>query len=116
VEILEMNVHLRARPSALLEDPYGAGWLYETRGADLHRRAPGSVDLVAGRDAPAWMKEELRRLDGFVHDGLLPKRGGDLSTLCDGGRVGRGLLSHLDGGERARLASRFLSGTLRRAS
>ena len=55
----------------------------------------------------AWMASELRELDLFAHDILLPTRGQQSPTLCDGGHIVPGLLHHLDDGERARLAARF---------
>lgn len=114
VEILETNVHLRARPADLLADPYGAGWLYEVRSVGAHQPSQESRGLIAGEDAAAWMQEELDRVDTFIHDVLLPSRGQTARTACDGGRTGPGLLTHLDDGEQARFCAQFLAHASRR--
>lgn len=116
VEILETNVHLKTRPADLLADPYRAGWLYQVRGAEAHPRSASARGLIPGEDAPLWMKDELSRIDAFVHDTLLPGRAGDVATICDGGRVADGLLTHLDEGERAQLSARFFARANRRSS
>lgn len=107
LEITETNAHLRSHPETLLEDPYGAGWLFEGQLAESSHRSPDERGLVGGDEAEAWMQEEMRRLDGFVHDELIPAHGGEGVTCADGGEVGAGLTRTLSPVEIARLFHEF---------
>ncbi len=63
--ITAANLYLRARPSRLTEDVYGAGWLFEGQPEDA-----GEMErkLFRGTDATSWMKEESHRLETWVQE------------------------------------------------
>ena len=63
------NTHLRASPERIDHDPYGAGWLFESRASrtQVKRVTEG---LLTGDDAANWMAAESERLSRFVHDTL----------------------------------------------
>jgi hypothetical protein len=95
IQITGSNVHLRSDPSPLVDDPYGAGWLYSGVASpqDLDESA-GEPDLIRGAQVPAWMRHEAERLDRFVHDRLAAHHGGP--TAADGGTVVPGVALHMD--------------------
>lgn len=107
LEITETNAHLRSHPESILEDPYGAGWLFEGQLAEASRHSPAERGLIAGECAEAWMEEELQRLDSFVHDELIPAHAGEGVTCADGGEVQAGLTRSLAPVEIARLFHEF---------
>jgi glycine cleavage system H lipoate-binding protein len=95
IQITGSNVHLRLDPAALVDDPYGSGWLYSGVASpqDLNESA-GEPELVRGNQVPAWMRREAERLDRFVRDHLTPDRTG--LTAADGGSVVPGVAMHLN--------------------
>jgi glycine cleavage system H lipoate-binding protein len=107
LEITEANAHLRSHPDALLEDPYGAGWIFEGQLAETTRRSDAERGLVPGDAAEAWMKDELDRLDGFVRDQLPPAPEGSAPTCADGGTVRPALTAALPASQNARLFHDF---------
>jgi len=57
------NLYLRAEPSRLTADPYGAGWLFEgTPEESEEHRTP----LVPGTEAASWMRNEYERLNDYL--------------------------------------------------
>lgn len=100
------NVYLRTATSKLVEDPYGAGWLFEcVETPSREHRA----DLLAGEAALEWMGDELRRLDEFVHDRIVCADFDGVQTMADGGSVVEGLATHLDRDELITLALDFFT-------
>ena len=81
------NAQLRADPSRITRDPYGAGWMfagYQPPGAD-----PAASRLVHGRHAVAWMSQEARRLTDWLQR-RLAARMGEPQLACDGGWIAEG--------------------------
>ena len=86
LQIDRSNSHLRADPSRITQDPYGAGWLYAgwmPPGEDL---AKMSANLIHGRQAVAWMSQEALRLSEWVQR-QLSVRLGEPQLACDGGWI-----------------------------
>ena len=108
LEITETNAHLRSHPAALIEDPYGAGWLFEGQLAESRVRSAEERGLVPGNLAAAWMQREIDRLDGFVREELLSPVAGSTPTCTDGGSIGRGLTRSLGAATNARLFHEFV--------
>lgn len=97
IQVTASNVHLRSDPSALVDDPYGAGWLYSGfAGPHDFDESAGEPDLIRGAQVPTWMRSEADRLDRFVHDRLAagPHHGGP--SAADGGTVVPGVALHMD--------------------
>jgi glycine cleavage system H lipoate-binding protein len=107
LEITEANAHLRRHPEALLEDPYGAGWLFEGQLTENHRHSPEERGLIPAALVERWMSDELDRLDSFVHDHLLPTGSSTTPTCADGGQVHGGLTHALTPMQSARLFHEF---------
>jgi glycine cleavage system H lipoate-binding protein len=76
--ITAANLYLRARPSRLTEDAYGAGWLFEGEPQD-----PGRTErsLLRAMEAASWMKEESRRLGAWVQERVPDSDGRPVLTL-----------------------------------
>jgi glycine cleavage system H lipoate-binding protein len=94
-----VNSHLRSNPKALIDDPYGSGWLFS--GWELPGRT--RTGLVAGPHAAAWQAEEQERLTREIHETLEPR--------CDGGRPVRGAGRLLSRGQLVCLFQHFFSNT-----
>ena len=97
IQVTGSNVHLRTDPMPLVEDPYGAGWLYSGFASpqDLDESA-GEPDLIHGGQVPAWMRSEAERLDRFVHDQLATSAHPGGPTAADGGTVVPGVALHME--------------------
>jgi len=102
------NVYLRTAPSKLTDDPYGAGWLFECAELPSIDRA-SHRELLDGDAALDWMRQELRRLDEFVHDRIACLDAEGLETMADGGSVEEGLAAHLDRDDLIALALDFFA-------
>jgi glycine cleavage system H lipoate-binding protein len=102
------NAHLRADPSPLADDPYGAGWLFT--GLYVGDLA-GSADLITGRRSVEWMHREFERMQSFVHDELQYALPGGSPTAMDGGVFVAGLARHLEREALLRLYDAFLAPT-----
>jgi glycine cleavage system H lipoate-binding protein len=83
------NLHLRADPSRLIEEPYTGGWLFE--GQMLPETAEGLMESAAARE---WMRREHGRVNEFIYDRLLSSEGHNLAG--DGGTFCPGLIRSLD--------------------
>ena len=92
LQITAANIYLRGNPAPLVNDPYGAGWLFEGKAC-----ADGSPkrNLRSGSDAVAWMRDEVRRLSQFVQDCSAAQEP-ELAGVYDGGVFVAGLLNHFD--------------------
>jgi glycine cleavage system H lipoate-binding protein len=90
------NGYLRTRPEKVTVDPYGAGWLFEGVEPVVPGKPRGEAireGLLPGSYAPEWIREEQRRLTGFVHERL--QTASD-PALADGGEAVAGLAAQLD--------------------
>jgi glycine cleavage system H lipoate-binding protein len=105
LRLVAANTRLRADPSRLTSDPYGAGWLFEGRCPERRRGGrevsvlpePGLRQGAAARD---WMADEVHRVTRFAHERLLSGRE---PLPADGGRFADDLLDHLEKEEALRL-------------
>lgn len=94
--IAAANLRLRAGLDRLTADPYGSGWLFETRlPADA---AALGASLRRGPEAQQWMAGEVRHVTKWMHRHL---HGAGLAA--DGGRFSAGLLGQLAPADGARL-------------
>jgi len=70
IDITAVNRSLESDPSPLVEDPYGAGWLFEHLphgSGDVP--APATIfGLIEGEKAARWMSEEVQRMTEFLGD------------------------------------------------
>lgn len=56
-EIVEVNEELEDDPTLVNSDPYGKGWIFTMKPADM-----SAVDeLMHGEDAVGWLKEEAKK-------------------------------------------------------
>ncbi len=97
--IVAANVRLRASLDRLTADPYGSGWLFETR-FPAATPEPGAP-LRSGPEARQWMAAEVQHVTEWAHQHLH-----DTGTAADGGRFSAGLLDHLGKDDVARLLAR----------
>jgi glycine cleavage system H lipoate-binding protein len=107
LHLVAANTYLRSHLERLASDPYGLGWLFEAR----REERPGAPDaapvagLRRGAAAREWMAAEVRRLAGFVHERILPRRGRGEILLADGGAAGPDLIARLERDEILQLFS-----------
>jgi glycine cleavage system H lipoate-binding protein len=93
------NVVLRARPETLLQDPYGAGWLFEA--LDERDDISCGVDeewagLMYGEAARQWMRSENERMSQWVHSLHSRRQIQEESLAADGGGFTSGLAQSLN--------------------
>jgi glycine cleavage system H lipoate-binding protein len=107
LRVTAANVYLRTNPEKVIEDPYGAGWLFEgTAGVDGSQIGEGLLD---GTQAVEWFGKESVRLDQFVHlCAALPDGEGN-AFMNDGGSVVEGVSRHLDREDLLALINDFFS-------
>jgi glycine cleavage system H protein len=87
-EIVAINENLLEDPGALLDDPYGAGWLMKVKPHALKRNAR---NLLKGSIARSWMEESAARLRSVFS--------GDVGMVYqDGGLPEEGLARHIEPG------------------
>ena len=97
LEVTETNRLLAKNPRKLLEDPYGGGWLFESIPPPGFPSHPAPVSgLMGGKMAMDWMRDEITRMNGFIHD--LPSRQceGSERLAADGGTFHEGFAQFLD--------------------
>jgi glycine cleavage system H lipoate-binding protein len=111
--ITATNSYVRRDPARLTEDPYGAGWLFEgweipAGGGNANR---GTRDgLLPGKQAKAWIQQELARLTHFAHDAYsAAAAGAETAVLNDGGTAAEDLIEHLERDDIARLFYEFFA-------
>jgi glycine cleavage system H lipoate-binding protein len=78
IMIQKVNSRVRSDPNRVINDPYGAGWLFE--GWEVPGRTRSG--LVSGAHADAWQAEERERLAREIHETHAP--GGDGGTPVHG--------------------------------
>ena len=88
------DVHLRAQPSRIVSDPYGTGWLFNGWQPPGVPREEMFSNLVNGRRAVAWMRDEMRRIVDHVMS-LVAARSEGAPLLCDGGSLAENTASLL---------------------
>ena len=108
MEILATNVHVRREPATVLDDPYGAGWLFETRSVDRRQRVGSRAGWISRERAVSWMGSEVRRMEEFARDQLVAHDERLGAVAADGGRLERGLAARLDSVGQGRLQHEFL--------
>lgn len=97
-EVIEVNRELRRDPSLATSDPYGAGWLFKIRSANL---AANLRNLLSGTLARRWAEDARDQL----RLRLMALSG---SVLQDGGEPSRDFARHLDAENWKQLTARFL--------
>jgi glycine cleavage system H lipoate-binding protein len=105
------NYYLRTDPSKLTADPYGAGWLFEGNvAASSHSSAEALANgLIAGPRAPAWIRSEEERLDGFAHEKISRPGADGVRLVADGGEAAPGLARQLDRDDLIALYNEFFA-------
>jgi glycine cleavage system H lipoate-binding protein len=112
MQVQETNTHLANHPSDVLQDPYGKGWIFEGipvsswSQPDQH---PLEKGLLRGGEARTWMREEMDRLDSFVHEQLKRHHKGEQVLMQDGGQALGHLSETLDSAGLVRLHREFFS-------
>lgn len=102
------NVYLRTSPAKLTNDPYGAGWLFESvEQTDADSAAEGT--FRRGDDAARWMLEESTRLALHVHEALAHRGAEGAHFMADGGAPCANLASQLERGELLDLFNQFFT-------
>ncbi len=112
LEDLAANAYLRASPGKVTADPYGAGWMFEGDEPRMHGAPVGAAaraGLLGGEGAARWMFAEVDRLSNFVHDLVGQAAPDGVRLMADGGRVERGLASHLGRDALLNLFNEFFS-------
>jgi len=99
-EILEVNPKLTQYPSLLNREPFGFGWAFMLKPADLET---GLGNLFYGAHALRWHLEQCETL--FARASELSS-----SQLPDGGRLRKDFLSELSADQVLDLIASFLSG------
>lgn len=97
-EVIEVNDAARHDPDAVNEDPYGRGWLYKVRTANM---AANLRNLLDGSTARRWTEDAREQLELR----LMALSG---SVLQDGGEPAPDFADHLDPQEWHALAGEFL--------
>ena len=93
VEVLSVNVYLRAHPERIISDPYTFGWLFEAK--ETPSGPPANTGLRQGTEAASWLEAERQRVSAFAHERLTDLRVGGAPILADGGEFSPDLLEHL---------------------
>lgn len=87
---MSANAKTQNDPSAVVRDPYGAGWVASIWTRDHHAAI---APLRIGAAATAFLREELHRLADFmVPSGSMTR----VPVMADGGLPGKGSASSLD--------------------
>jgi len=97
-EVIEVNDEARRDADAVNEDPYGRGWLYKVRTANM---AANLRNLLDGTTARRWTEDAREQLELR----LMALSG---SVLQDGGEPAPDFADHLDPDEWRALAGEFL--------
>jgi glycine cleavage system H lipoate-binding protein len=99
------NLYLRSHPEKLITDPYRSGWLFE--GWELPSGEGALKGLLNGRQASAWMEEEVHRASQTIHELLAEHQPADACVINDGGSFASGVAQQLGREELMRLLHRF---------
>jgi len=111
--ITATNPALRTDPQRLCAHPYTSGWIFEGTSPGTARALPADPPAPSwsrrGPAAAEWMHTEVRRLQDFLHNQILPARSSGSPVLMDGGSVAPGFILHLDRQEILQLYNDFFS-------
>jgi len=97
-EVVEVNPEVRQRPALATDDPYGRGWLFKVKAANV---GSNLRNLLSGRLAQRWMEDSREALELR----LMALSG---SVLQDGGEPVADFARHLPAEEWKRLVGEFL--------
>ena len=112
VHVTGTNTHLRADPKKLVSHPYSSGWLFEGTLKEAGHTVPSEIPsprFIRGKEAVAWMTEEVRHLQEFVHNQIVPSHFGTETVMMDGGAVHPEMLDQLDKQELLDIFNEFFS-------
>ena len=87
------NLHLRANPRRISDDPYGTGWLFGGWIPPGVSEEQATQSLLKGRRAVAWMRQESERLADSLSALVAPTAAG-MPVASDGGFLAEGV-AHL---------------------
>ena len=100
-----INAEMRDSPAHLVEDPFGAGWVYRIAPQAL----PESLRAtVSGNEAAAFLRRELARLRDLAGELVGPSLEG-VPVLADGGPPAADLAEHIGDREWEELVTRFFA-------
>jgi glycine cleavage system H protein len=97
-EVVAVNPELQTSPGLVKDDPYGRGWLFRVRPADLRTSLR---NLLSGRLAHRWIEDARERLD-------MSLMAFSQSVLQDGGEPAADFVKHLSDEEWRGLVREFL--------
>ncbi len=97
-EVVGINEAVLKDPKQLLEDPFGAGWLFEVQSKNWHR---DKNHLFSGELAKAWLRQHVDRISD-----LMTSRMG--IVMQDGGAIAPGFARELDPDHWDNLTREFL--------
>lgn len=97
-EVVEVNPQVKKTPSVGTEDPYGRGWLFRVRSANLRANLR---NLISGSLAKRWMQDAREQLELR----LMALSG---SVLQDGGEPAADFSDHLEDEDWSSLVEQFL--------
>jgi len=112
LENLVPNDPLRASPSNLVSDPYGAGWLFEGDEPALRGAPVGAVaraGLIGGESAARWIAAEASRLSELAHEMVARPAADGTRLVADGGTFEAREGARLDRGAVIELFGEFFS-------
>lgn len=96
--IVEVNDQVREKPALANRDPYGAGWLFMLRSADMK----GVINRLMDDSATLpWMEKEISRLENMIETVVGP-------LAADGGYITRDIFGNLPGLNWKNLTRTFL--------
>jgi hypothetical protein len=104
-DITRANTYLRTRPTRIIADPYGAGWLFE----GTHTSPDIRACLITGQSAHAWMKDEIRRMTAHVHELSNSVNAHGAVLMADGGSPRQGFVAELTREELLGMTAEFFS-------
>jgi hypothetical protein len=97
-EVVEVNQQVRKNPAVGTEDPYGRGWLFRIRSANLRANLR---NLISGSLAKRWMEDAREQLELR----LMALSG---SVLQDGGEPSPDFAEHIEDADWSSLVEQFL--------
>lgn len=91
-QVERLNTDVLSQPARLLEDPYGAGWLFQLRPEKL---GSSLRQMFLGEEARQWLLDQISKVRDFITSPAgapapVP------ATMLDGGALVDGFATHLD--------------------
>jgi glycine cleavage system H protein len=91
--IRNFNNELKNEAGAMMEDPYGKGWMYEIKPTNWIAE---TANCVIAEDAVSWTSSELVRFKDFLMASLWKNSANQMAqTLQDGGELREHLMTEL---------------------